>query len=321
MLRKVPTVWHTFGTFQRKAVRLSGFLSRVASAPISWGICEVPGWGEMLPTERVLSEMRGLGFTATELGAPGFLPTDPVEVKSELASFGMTLLGGFTPVVVHDKSQRQATIDSATATAKLFQKAGATKFVSSAVVDWDWSLPRALSVDEQKHSVEMFGIIDEICQEHGLLQVLHPHVQTIVETKADMDRVLGSCDVKWCLDTGHMAIGGQDPVQFAKDAMERVGHVHLKDVQLSMVPKVLSREITLMAATQAGLFTPLGQGDVDIMGVIQTLESAGYQGWYVIEQDTALTAGLPAEGEGPIHQVTSSMQYLKNTVAPTLVSK
>ena len=300
---------------------MSDFLSRVASAPISWGICEVPGWGEMLPTERVLSEMKGLGFTATELGAPGFLPSDPASVKDELANYGMQLLGGFTPVVVHDKSQRQATIDSATATAKLFQIAGATKFVSAAVQDWDWSHPRALSVDEQKHAVEMFGIIDEICQEHGLDQVLHPHVQTIVETKADMHRFLDSCDVKWCLDTGHTAIGGQDPVQFAKDAMERVGHVHLKDVQLSMVPKVLSREVTLMAATQAGLFTPLGQGDVDIMGVIQTLENAGYQGWYVIEQDTALTSGFPAEGEGPVHQVATSMDYLRNTVAPTLVSK
>ena len=51
---------------------MSDFLSRVASAPISWGICEVPGWGAMLPTPRVLSEMSGLGLTATELGAPGF---------------------------------------------------------------------------------------------------------------------------------------------------------------------------------------------------------------------------------------------------------
>jgi inosose dehydratase len=67
---------------------VSDFLSRVASAPISWGICEVPGWGAMLPTPRVLGEMAGLGFTATELGAPGFLPTSPEGVKDELAGLG-----------------------------------------------------------------------------------------------------------------------------------------------------------------------------------------------------------------------------------------
>ena len=60
---------------------MSTFLDRVASAPISWGICEVPGWGAMLPTPRVLTEMSGLGLPATELGAPGFLPTSPEEVK------------------------------------------------------------------------------------------------------------------------------------------------------------------------------------------------------------------------------------------------
>ena len=297
---------------------MSDFLSRVQSAPISWGICEVPGWGAMLPTRRVLAEMAGMGMTATELGAPGFLPSDPDEVKAVLAEYGMTLMGGFTPVVLHDPAQRQATIESATATAKLFQRAGATKFVSAVVQDWDWAIPRPLSVDEQKHMVEMFGVIDEICAAHGLQQVLHSHVQTVVETKDDINRVLDTCDVNFCLDTGHMAIGGQDPVAFAKEAMERVGHVHLKDVRLDMVPPVLRREVSLMAATQAGLFTPLGQGDVDILGVVQTLESAGYRGWYVIEQDTAITDGLPAEGEGPIHQVTTSMQYLADVVAPTL---
>ena len=71
-----------------------------------------------------------------------------------------------------------------------------------------------------------------------------------------------------------------------------------------------------MAATQEGLFTPLGQGDVDIAGVLAALESRGYDGWYVIEQDTAITDGLPAEGEGPIEQVVTSLDYLRDVVAP-----
>lgn len=297
---------------------MSDFISRVASAPISWGICEVPDWGAMLPTDRVLGEMSGLGFTATELGAPGFLPDDPEELKEKLAEFGMTLLGGFTPVILHDAAERTATIESATATARLFQKAGATKFVSSVVQDMAWSNPRPLSSTERKHMAEMFGIIDDICGEHGLEQVLHPHVQTLVETKDDISRVLDTCDVHFCLDTGHIAFGGQDPVEFAKTAFERVGHVHLKDIRLDMVAPVLRREVSLMAATQAGVFTPLGQGDVDILGVIQTLESSGYRGWYVIEQDTAITGAFPGDGEGPVEQVAASLKYLTDVVAPTL---
>ena len=297
---------------------MTAFLDRVASAPISWGICEVPGWGAMLPTPRVLQEMSGLGLPATELGAPGFLPTSPEEVKATLAEYDMTLIGGFTPVVLHDPAFREASIAEAHRVGELFQRAGATEFISAIVFDPEWSIPQKLNADERRHMMEMFGIIDDICDEYGLQQVLHSHVQTVVETKDDIDMVLDGCDVRFCLDTGHMAIGGQDPVEFATQAFDRVGHVHLKDVNLSLVPPVLAREKTLMAATQEGLFTPLGQGDVDIAGVVEALESRGYQGWYVIEQDTAITDGLPGEGDGPIKQVVTSMDYLRNVVAPRL---
>ncbi|MEX1210970.1 MAG: TIM barrel protein [Candidatus Nanopelagicales bacterium] len=295
---------------------MATFLDRVASAPISWGICEVPGWGAMLPTPRVLTEMSGLGLPATELGAPGFLPTSPEEVKSTLATYDMTLIGGFTPVILHDAAMREATITQARRVADLFQRAGATEFISAIVMDPDWSIPRPLTLDERRHMMEMFAIIDEICAEHGLNQVMHSHVQTLVETDDDIQMVLDGCDVNFCLDTGHMAIGGTDPVAFAQQAFDRVGHVHLKDVNLSLVPPVLTREKSLMTATQEGLFTPLGQGDVDIAGVVEALESRGYDGWYVIEQDTAITDGLPAEGEGPIEQVITSMDYLRDVVAP-----
>jgi len=295
---------------------MSDFLNRVASAPISWGICEVPGWGAMLPTPRVLGEMAGLGLPATELGAPGFLPADPEGVARELSAAGLSLIGGFTPVVVHDPSQRDATIAEAQRVATLFEKAGATHFVSAVVTDWGWSQPHPASAQELRHMGEMFTIIDEICAEHGLEQVLHPHVQTMVESDDDVQRVLDSCDVHWCLDTGHLAIGGTDPVAFAKEAFERVGHVHLKDVRMDRVPALLSHEQSIMEAVQSGLFTPLGEGDVDIAGVIEALESRGYSGWYVIEQDTALTDGLPGEGDGPIRQVSQSLDYLRSVVAP-----
>lgn len=291
-------------------------MDRVASAPISWGICEVPGWGAMLPTDRVLTEMAGLGLPATELGAPGFLPADPEGVARELAAAGLSLIGGFTPVVVHDRSQEEATIAEAERVARLFQQAGATHFVSAPVTDWEWSQPHPATPEELRQMARMFARIDEICEAHGLRQVLHSHIQTMVETNDDVQRVLDTCDVDWCLDTGHLAIGGTDPVAFAKAAHDRVGHVHLKDVRLDRVPALVAREQSIMEAVQGGLFTPLGEGDVDIAGVIEALESRGYDGWYVIEQDTALTAGLPPEGQGPIEQVSQSLAYLRDVVAP-----
>jgi inosose dehydratase len=272
----------------------------------------------MLPTPRVLSEMSALGLPATELGAPGFLPDTPEAVRETLSQFDMTLIGGFTPFVLHDSARRAEAIAEARRVAGLFQRAGATEIVSAVVLDENWSIPRPLDRDEQRHMLEMFGVIDEICAEHGLQQVLHPHVQTMVETADDMNRVLDGCDVKWCLDTGHMALGGQDPVAFAKEAADRVGHVHLKDVNMSLAPALMSREISIMQGVQQGLFTPLGQGDVAIAEVVEVLEGSGYRGWYVIEQDTAILGDMPAEGQGPVTSVEASMEYLRTVVAPRL---
>jgi len=294
------------------------FTDRIASAPISWGICEVPGWGHMLPTERVLTEMTSLGIRATEYGAPGFLPTDPEGIRAVLGGHDMSLLGGFTPLVLHDPARRDQAMEHARSVAELLGRAGATTFVSCPVMDDDWSVPRPLSSAEHQHLVRMLAAVETICDDHGLTQVLHPHVQTVVETAPDVERVLESCDVSWCLDTGHLAIGGTDPVDFARRAADRVGHVHLKDVRMDLVPSLLDRSTSIMEGVQAGLFPPLGQGDLALGEVVLALENAGYQGWYVIEQDTAITGSLPEPGEGPVQGVGASMRYLHEVVAPLL---
>ncbi|MFM7889975.1 MAG: TIM barrel protein [Actinomycetota bacterium] len=290
---------------------MSNFLSRVASAPISWGICEVPGWGKMLPTKRVLSEMQKLGLAGTELGAPGFLPNQPNQIVDLLADYELKLLGGFTPVVVHDSSEYVRTIEYVKQVIELFRKTGATHLVSSPVYSWNWDIPKPLTNDQLRYMFKTFDEIDKICADNGIKNVLHPHLMTVVETKEDVERVLAGCDVNWCLDTGHLAIGGVDVVEFAKIAIDRIGHVHLKDVDLSKVDDVLSRKKSIMQGVQDGLFTPLGKGDVPIAEVVKLLESSGYQGWYVIEQDLAITGELPTEGNGPIKLVSQSLDYLK----------
>lgn len=294
------------------------FVDRIASAPISWGICEVPGWGQMLPTDRVLTEMTSLGISATEYGAPGFLPTEPDAIRAVLDGHEMSLIGGFTPLVLHDPARAEEALARARAVAGLFSGAGGTTFVSCPVMDDDWSVPRPLDRDEHAHLVRMLAAVDTICDDHGLRQVLHPHVQTVVETSPDVERVLEGCDVDWCLDTGHLAIGGTDPVDFARRAADRVGHVHLKDVRMDLVPALLDRSTSIMQGVQAGLFPPLGQGDLALADVVITLERAGYQGWYVIEQDTAITGSLPGHGEGPVTGVEASMRYLHDVVVPLL---
>jgi inosose dehydratase len=228
--------------------------------------------------------------------------------------------GLFTPLVLHAASERDEALHTAQTTAAMLAEAGATTFITAVVRDLDWSVPRPLDASEHRHLTEMLRRVEDICLAAGLAQVLHPHVQTVVETADDVDRLLESSDVKWCLDTGHLAIGGKDPVEFARQHADRVGHVHLKDVALQHAGALMRRETSIMQSVQAGLFTPLGQGDVDIAGVITALEGAGYDGWYVIEQDTAVVGALPEPGQGPMTRVSASLDYLRDVVVPQLAS-
>ncbi|MFZ2016001.1 MAG: TIM barrel protein [Nocardioides sp.] len=291
---------------------------RVAAAPISWGVCEVPGWGAVLPPARVLSEMRDLGLHATELGPPGFLPGDPAALRAMAKRYGMGLVGGFVPLVLHDREQRAETLEQARRVADLFAAVGATVFVTALVQDHGWTRPTPPTAESMKTVGEGLAEVDEVCAAAGVVQVLHPHVGTLVETERDVALALEHTDVRWCLDTGHLRIGGVDPVSFARDAGDRVAHVHLKDVDVATAARVLTRELTLVEGVQHGLFRVLGTGDVAVDDVVVALEERGYEGWYVLEQDVALTRGLPAEGSGPVEDVQQCLDFLQDKVAQRL---
>ena len=100
----------------------TALLDRVATAPISWGVCEVPGWGYQLPVHRVLAEMGAAGFSHTELGSWGYLPTEPTELRTTLDGHGLGLLGGFAPLVLHDPSRAESTRAAAHRWARLISR-------------------------------------------------------------------------------------------------------------------------------------------------------------------------------------------------------
>lgn len=293
------------------ALTTDTFMRRLATAPISWGICEVPGWGVQLPVDRVLGEMVELGFPATELGSDGYLPTDPAELREVLGAYELDLLAGFVPLVVHDPAEADETLRRAEQTAALLAAAGAKYFNTAPVTTWDWAPRTELTSAQWDHMMVMYDRVGKIVDAHGLTQVLHSHVGCVIETKAEVERVLANSDVLFVLDTAHLAVGGYDPVDFVTDAANRVGLVHIKDADMAIAERLNGGELTLMEAVQAGIFPPVGAGDLAIDVVIQKLETVGYRGWYVLEQDVAITGTEPEVGSGPIEGVRQSVEHLR----------
>ncbi len=288
--------------------------SKIAAAPISWGVCEVPGWGHQMSPARVLQEMSELGFSATEFGPEGFLPMEPALKASILKEHAMTAVGGFVPVLLHRADHDP--VPGIRKELEGYQAAGATVLVlaaNSGIVGYDEKLP-VLSDAQWQILFENLNRIQSVAAEIGVKSVLHPHVGTLVETEEQVMRVLHGSTIPFCLDTGHMIIGGTDPVQFAENHSNRVGHSHLKDVDMAWAIKVRSHEITYYDGVTKGLYQPLGQGDVDIRAIVRSLIKAGYDGWFVLEQDNVVSAE-PSANAGPIADAKASVTFLRGVLA------
>ena len=287
-------------------------LDRVAIAPISWGICEVPGWGLQLTVDRVLGEMSELGFTHTELGAIGWLPTDVDQLVQALEQRGLSLLGGFVPLLLHDPARSDDTLAAAREAASLLAGAGAEYFVTAAVSGTDeW---RHIELDDSQwdHCYEMLTEVDRLVAGYGLRQVVHPHVDTVIENDSEVCRLLDDTDVDICLDTAHLSIGGTDILALIRIHGHRVRLVHLKDLDLRVAEELSAGRLSLMQAVQQGVFPPLGRGELPISAIVSSLEDSGRDLWYVLEQDRALTDGDPSASAGPKLDVCESIEFLRS---------
>ncbi|MDR0284501.1 MAG: TIM barrel protein [Propionibacteriaceae bacterium] len=280
---------------------------KLAGAPISWGVCEVPGWGYQMSPDRVLREMAAVGITATEFGPDGFLPASPADKAATLQRYGLAAVGGFQPVVLHDPGHDPLPeVDQALDS---FVAAGGGVLVlaaNSGLAGYD-----TRPVLDDAGWQTLFANLDRLAalaRRRGVTPCLHPHVGTMVETLDDVTRVLHGSAIPLCLDTGHLLIGGADPVALAEAYAGRIAHVHAKDVDLALARRVQAGELTYQQAVARGMYVPLGRGDVDFARIVSRLTAAGYDGWYVMEQDAILPAEPP--GEGPLADVRASIAYL-----------
>jgi inosose dehydratase len=259
--------------------------------------------------ERVLSEMASVGLRGTELGPPGFFPTDPGALRETLGRHDLQLVGAFVPLVLHQRSLGDAarlTRDAST----LLAAAGARMFVLSIVEDEGWAQPTKLDDDGWRNLAANVEAIEAIAAGDGLTVALHPHVGTLVETDEQVRLALERIDVGWCLDTGHLLIGGVDPVAFVRDHGDRIVHAHLKDVDTTIAARVRSGELSFQAATKLGLFVPLGRGDAEVAAAMDVLAGHGYGGWLVLEQDTAISEDEAGAGRRPLADVRQSVAFL-----------
>jgi inosose dehydratase len=287
---------------------------RVGNAPCSWGSLEFEGTkGEAIGYSQMLDELAATGYTGTELGDWGYMPTDPVRLREELERRGLVMLGAFVPVAMKDRAAHAAGIASALKTARLLAAVASDPKPFLVLADDNGSVPErtrnagrvtdkmALNGAESRVFAEGANSIGRaVAQETGLATVMHHHCAGYVETASEIARFLdltSPAAVNLVFDTGHYVYGSgdEDVVEALNRFRGRIHYIHFKDCQPEVARQAREQGWDYFEALRHGVFCELGKGCVDFPAVLRWLRERRYSGYTLVEQDVLPGMGSPKE--------------------------
>ncbi len=278
-----------------------GWSLKLANAPVSWGV-DYPDDPNNPPWSRVLDEIALAGYACIELGPYGYLPTDPDRLRREYSSRGLQAVAGFVFQPLHDLAKRAEILEIARRTCGLLAALGAGTLVTIDHI----SDPRmatagradlrpAPPADLYHHLYETVAAVADVALATGVRVAVHQHAGCYLEFEDELEAALDALDaerVGLCVDTGHMAYAGIDPVAFYRRHHGRVRHLHFKDLDPLVHARILRDAVPFLDAVRKRIFCPLGHGVVRWTELRQALAEHGYRGFATVEQDIdAATVG------------------------------
>jgi inosose dehydratase len=275
---------------------------RVAAAPINWGVWRLD---PASPTcDQMLDTIADAGYEGCELGPVGYLASEPDDVARRFAPRGLVMVAAYVATdlaaplspAFREEVQAVAAILAAgdgkvllLGDAMSDARAEVTGRVEQFSETW-WS-------DENwQHVRENIKVISDLAAVHGVRLAVHPHAGTHIESGREIDRLFagdGEQAPLLCLDTGHILIGGIDPVSVLNQYSDRIALVHAKDVDGTILDRLHTGQTTYHEAVRDGLYCDFGEGVVDWDGIARGLDQAGFAGWVVAEQDRELQQDDP----------------------------
>lgn len=266
--------------------------ARIGSAPVSYGVFggSTP---DVSPFE-LLAAMAEAGYAGSELGPPGFFGS-PDATAAAFADHGLTVLGAYVPLSLAQPDDVLASdLDGMRRTLEELQAAGNPEALAILADGGDATLmrhpfrapgERSLNQADWGRAAARLATAGELAASYGVRTTFHPHYATYVEQAGEIDMLLSVSDIGLCLDSGHFHLGGADPVEYVRRYADRINHVHVKDLHVSVVERARAERDEDLEAWWEDLCCPLGTGDVAIDAFVAELIATGYDGWFVVEQD------------------------------------
>jgi inosose dehydratase len=272
---------------------------KLGSGPVSFGVdfADAPG---NPPWRTVLDGIAAAGFGWTELGPIGYLPED---LAPELEARGLGLTAGFVFEPLHEPRRRADNAVVARAVCERVASMGGRFLVVIDAVSPDRARtagrPEVAARLDRGAAARMRSVIQEIAriaEGWGLRPVLHAHAGTYIEFEDEVEPLLDTIEL--CLDTGHWLYAGEDPVRVYERWADRIPYLHLKDLDGER------RDGDFWGSVRAGVFRPIGEGDLDVRAFVAALERHGFEGWAIVEQDRV-------PGGDPIADLVASREHLE----------
>lgn len=304
---------------------------RVGNAPCSWGTLEFEGAkGEQIGFARMLDELAETGYTGTELGDWGYMPTDPAKLGAELEARDLAMLGAFVPVALKDSAAHEPGTAAAVRTAHLLAAVARDPKPFLVLADANGTvaertkkagrIDQTLGLTPPEWDTFAAGanwIAEEVLRETGLRTVFHHHCAGYVETPEEIARLLELTDpslVGLVFDTGHYCYGsgGGNIVEALDRFRDRIRYVHFKDCQPEVAATAIAKGWDYFEALRHGVFCELGKGCVDFPAVLRWLRSASYSGYVLVEQDVLPGMGAPKESARRNREYLRSIEHYFN---------
>jgi inosose dehydratase len=266
---------------------------RVGSAPDSWGVW-FPDDPQQVPWQQFLDEVSACGYEWIELGPYGYLPTDPAQLADELGARGLRVTAGTVFEHLHRPDSWDAVWSQVKDVAALTRAMGGTHVV--VIPDTFRDQKTGADVESRNLTPEAWQAMTTgvdrlgraVADEYGLSIAFHPHAESHVGYQADIERFLADTDpayVPLCLDTGHVSYYKGDNLDLIRRYPERIGYLHLKQVDPAVVDRVLAEDITWPDAVQLGAMIEPPLGVPDYPPLLQAVEDLGLDVFAIVEHD------------------------------------
>lgn len=286
----------------------------IGSAPDSWGVW-FPSDPKQTPWHRFMDEVAEAGYEWIELGPLGYLPTDVPVLRAELERRGLKVSGSFVMAHFEDAALWLQTEKQAHGMGEVLAGVGAQYMVLIDDVYSDLftgkrTLTATLTDDQWKQLVEtVHKLADLAWREFRLKAVFHPHAETHVEYERQIERLLQNTDpdkLSLCLDTGHHAYRGGDPVSFMRRHHKRIAYLHLKSVNPDKQKQVEAENVPFAIAVGQDMFCEPSVGAVNFIAFRDMLRDINYAGFGIVEQDM-----YPAPFDKPLPIARRTRAYLR----------